>query len=267
MKEVKIIVCVKQIPDPEAPSEVVRIDSERKKVTLIGPPPNVISPFDENAIEAALQIKDENGAEVTVLSIGEKISPSVLRKGLAVGADNLILVEDQNFEDLESYSIAYVLANAIEKIGDYDLILTGRQAGDWDSGQVGLILGEMLGIVTVNLARRVRIEDGKLVVEKIMPGGFELINAEMPALVTVSNEVGELRYPSMKNILLSRRQPIDVWDAESIDIEFEKLNKREIVELIPPPDIRRQCQFIEGDSGEEKGEKLAITLKKAILNS
>ena len=226
-----------------------------------------VDPFDENAIEAALQIKDENGAEGTVLSIGEKGSPSILRKALAVGADNLILVQDQNFEDLESYSTAYVLANAIRRIGDYDLILTGRQAGDWDSGQVGLILAEMLGIVAVNLARGIKIEDGKLVVKKIMPGGFQLINAEMPALVTVSNEVGELRYPSMKNIMLSRRQPIDVWDAEGIDTDLEELKKMEILELLQPPDIRRQCQIIEGGSEEEKGEKLAITLKRAVLNS
>lgn len=264
MKQPKIIVCAKQVPEPEAPSEDFKIDLDRKRVSFTGLH-QVISPFDENALEAALHIKDENKAEVTVLSVGERVSPSVLRKALAVGADNLILVADQHFEDIGSYSTALVLANAIKKIGKYDLILTGRQAGDSDSGQVGLILGEMLGIASVNLGRSVKFENGKLVVKKIMPGGYELVRAGVPALVTVSNEIGELRYPSMKNILLSRRQPIVTWCAEDLEIDIEKLKQPKMVQLSRPPEMRRQCLLIEGKSEEEKGEKLAMIMMKAVL--
>ena len=260
MKGVKIVVCAKQIPDPEAPLGAVKIDPERKKVSVEGLS-EVINPYDENALEAALQIKEKNGGEVTVLSMGDKVSPSVLRKVLAVGADKLIFLEDQYFGELASSSRAYVLFSAIQRIGEYDLILTGRQAGDWDSGQTGLILGEMLRIATISLARRVEIEDGNVVVEKIIPGGYELVRAGMPALITVSNEVGEIRSSSMKGMLQSRRQPIEVWGAKDIQINPNDLRKMQIIELSPPADIGRQCHFMEGDSPEEKGENLAIALK------
>ena len=259
MNGIRIVVCAKQVPDPEAPFTAVEVDSEAKKISTKGIPP-VINPFDENAIEAALCIKEEDGAEVTVLSVGANISHAVLRKALAAGADNLILLDDPHFKDLDSYSTAYVLSNAIKKIGGYDLILTGRQAGDWDSGQTGLILGEMLEIVSINLARSIKIEGGTVVVEKMIQGGYELVRAEMPSLVTVSSEVGELRYPTVKR-RLQAKQPIEVWSAEDVEIDSEKLKTIEIMELLPALGMGRQCHFMEGDSPEEKGENLAITLK------
>ena len=260
MKGLKIIVCAKQVPDPEVPFTAVEVDSEAKKVSTKGIPP-VINPFDENAIEAALCIKKENGADVTVLSVGTNISQAVLKKALAVGVDNLILLDSPHFKGLDSHSTAYVLSKAIQKIGGYDLILAGRQAGDWDSGQTGLILGEILGIVSINLARNIKIEGGTAVVEKIIQGGYELVRAEMPLLLTVSSEVGELRYPSLKRILLARKQPIEVWGVEDVEIDLGKLTGIGLIELLPPPAMGRQCHFIEGDSEEEKGENLVIALK------
>ncbi|MCD6304880.1 MAG: electron transfer flavoprotein subunit beta/FixA family protein, partial [Deltaproteobacteria bacterium] len=129
MKEVRIIVCAKQIPDPEAPLSDVRVDAENKEVIVDAP--QVISPFDENALEAALRITEDLGGKITVLSLGKKLSDTVLRKVLAAGADELILLQDDAFDKLDSYSIALALADAIAKLGDYDLILTGRQGGDW----------------------------------------------------------------------------------------------------------------------------------------
>jgi electron transfer flavoprotein beta subunit len=129
MKELQIIVCVKQVPDPEGPADSFKVDPEAKKVIPVGIPP-VINPFDENALEAALRIKNQSNSKVTVLSMGEKLAQPVLRKALAAGADDLILLMDHHFKDLDSYSTAYVLSSAIRRIGAYDLILTGRQAGD-----------------------------------------------------------------------------------------------------------------------------------------
>ena len=155
MKELGIIVCAKQIPDPEAPLSDVSVDAEKKEVIVDAP--QVISPFDENALEAALLLQEEIGAKITVLSLGKKVSDTVLRKTLAAGADKLILLQDDAFEKLDSHSIASALADAIRKIGEYGLVLTGRQAGDWDSGQVGLILGEMLALPCINLAREIKV--------------------------------------------------------------------------------------------------------------
>lgn len=261
MKGIKIVVCAKQIPDPEAPLGSIKIASNGKAMDVTSLR-QVVNPFDENALEAALRIKDRNGAEVTVLSMGCHLDASVLRKALAAGADKLVLLQSPLFENIDTNSTAYVLSEAIKKIGEYDLILAGRQAGDWDSGHTGVVLGEMLGIATVNLARKVTIEDGHAIVEKSVPGGYEEVRAPLPAVVTVSNEVGGLRYPSMKMILLSRRQPVATWSAEDVQVDPGRITDMPITLLIPPPDLGRQCEIIDGDSPEEKGWNLAEVLKR-----
>jgi len=261
MKELGIIVCAKQIPDPEAPLSDVSVDVEKKEVVVDAP--QVISPFDENALEAALRIKEERPAKITVLSLGRRVSDTVLRKSLAAGADQLILLQDDAFEKLDSHSIAGALADAIKKIGDYDLVLTGRQAGDWDSGQVGLILGEMLGLPCINLAREIRIEGESVLVKKNIPNGYEQVRAGMPALVTVSNEVGELRYISRTKMLKMLRgaSSIPSWSSEDFVSAKEGLHKMNIVELSSPPDMRRNCEFLDGVTPEEKADKLAAVFE------
>ena len=117
----------------------------------------------------------------------------------------MILLQDDAFDKLDSYSTATALAAAVKKVGSYDLILTGRQAGDWDSGQVGLILGEMLNLPCISLAKEISFEDGGVVVKKSVPVGYEKVKAPLPALVTVSNEVGELRYISRTKMLKMMR--------------------------------------------------------------
>src|SRR4030042_2049548 len=139
-----MIVCCKQILDPEAPPASFKIDSSTH--TVIPPPgfPPVISPFDLNAVEAALRIKDTLGGKITVLSLGNNLLSEVVKKPLSMGADELILLEDEAFGGGDSWSTAYALAMAIKKIGTYDIIFCGRKAGDWDSGQVGPGIAELL---------------------------------------------------------------------------------------------------------------------------
>jgi electron transfer flavoprotein beta subunit len=256
MTELNIIVCAKEIPDPEAPLSDVSVDAENLEVIVDAP--RVISPFDENALEAAVRIKETIGAKVTVLSLGKKVSDTVLRKALAAGADALILLEDEAFEKLDSYSTAAALAGAVRTLGEYDLILTGRQAGDWDSGQVGLILGEMLDLPCISLAREISIEDGSVVVKKSNPEGYERVKAKMPALVTVSNEVGELRYISRTKMLkmIQGARSIPSWGVGEIGVAPETLQRMSITALSSPPDMGRDCEVLEG-SAEEKAEKLA----------
>jgi|TARA_B100000315_G_scaffold260783_1_gene325178 electron transfer flavoprotein beta subunit len=263
MKGVKIIVCAKQIPNPEVPSSLVKVDTELRRITTSGVPP-VINPFDKNALEAALQIKQRNDVDITVISMGEKISASLMKKTLAVGADKLLLLKDPQFEALDSRSTAYVLSTAIKKTGEYDVILTGRQAGDWDCGQTGLILAELLGIAGINLARSIEVDDGKVIVKKNIPGGYESVRAEMPALVTVSSEVGELRYIPLKQLMEARKQPAEVWNAGDLEIEPAKLTRVEMATLSPPPDLGRECRMVEGGSAEEQGNNLAEILHEIM---
>jgi electron transfer flavoprotein beta subunit len=257
MKELGIIVCAKQIPDPEAPLSDVSVDAGKKEVIVDAP--QVISPFDENALEAALRIKEEMAAKVTVLSLGRRVSDTVLRKSLAAGADKLILLQDDAFEKLDSHSVAGALADAIRKISEYDLVLTGRQAGDWDFGQVGLILGEMLGLPCISLAREIKIEGESVLIKKNIPNGYEQVRARMPVLATVSNEVGELRYISRTKMLkmLKGASSIPSWSSEDFVSAKEELNKMNIVELSSPPDMSRNCEFLDGATPEEKAGKLA----------
>ncbi len=260
MTDLKIIVCAKQIPDPEAPLSDVSVDAEDKEVIVDAP--DVINPFDENALEAALRLQEQVGGKVTVLSLGKKVSDTVLRKSLAAGADELILLQDHAFEKLDSRSIAFALADAIRKIGGYDLILTGRQAGDWDSGQVGLILAEILGLPCISLAREIEVENGTLVVKKNISIGYEKVRAEMPALVTVSNEIGELRYISRTKMMqmMRKARSIPSWSSDDFLSDKGSLMRMDIVEISSPPDMSRDCEFIEG-APEEKAQKLADIFK------
>jgi len=259
MNSLQIIVCVKQVPDPEGPVDAFQVDPNKKKVIPIGIPP-LINPFDENALEAALRIKDCYGAKVIVISMGEKLAQPVLKKALAAGADDLILLMDPCFKDIDSWSTAYVLSRAIKKMEKYDLILTGRQASDWDFGVTGLFIAEMLQIPAINLARKVEIKDGNVWVEKLCDDGYEIVKAPMPVLITVSNELGELRYTSVRSLQSANKRLVTIYRANDIDLDFQNLTTRKIHNLFLFND-KRQCKFIEGESLQEKGEKLALAMK------
>jgi electron transfer flavoprotein beta subunit len=259
MKELEIIVFAKQVPDPEGPADAFEVNSETKRVIPVGVPP-VINPFDENALEAAIRIKDQRSAKVKVISLGGQLARPVLRKALAAGADDLILLEDPHFKDLDDLSTAYVLASTVKQMESYDLILAGRQAGDWDFGVTGGLIAEILEVPCINLAQKVEIEDDKVLVEKLCPNGYEVVKAPMPALVTVSGEVGDLRYVSIRALQAVCSKPIRVYNAKDLEIDLGKLKAREIFNLVPAS-VQRECRFIEGESSQEKGKNLAVWVK------
>ena len=261
MKKLNIIVCIKQVPDPEGPASSFEIDSEARKVIPVGIPP-VINPYDENALEAAVRIKEHCGKRLTAISMVEKPAMAVLKKALTVGADELIVLQDGHFNDLDSYSTAYVLSNAIKKIGEYDLILTGRQAADWGFGQVGSIIAEILRIPSISMAKSVNIEDNKVIVEKLKKRGYEVVRSAMPVLITASSEIGDLRLPSIQAIKEAKKKPVTVWNSSDLDIDFNRLNKTRILKLVAPPSRARDCFFMEGESPEERAEALAVRLRQ-----
>lgn len=255
----QIVVCIKQVPDPEGPADAFQVDPDAKRVIPQGIPP-LINPFDENALEAALRIKEDGGAKVTAISMGDKLAQPVLKKALAAGVDDLILLMDPHFRDLDHWSTAYVLSRAIGKVGKYDLILTGRQASDWDFGVTGQYIAEILQIPAIPLARKVEIRDDRVFVEKLCEDGYEIVTAPMPALVTVSNELGELRYTSVRSLQAAHKKSVKVYRADDLELDQKNLVTRQIDHLFAFRD-KRQCKFIEGGSFQEKGEQLAIRLK------
>jgi len=257
-----IVVCMKQVLDPEAPVSAFRIDPEAKRAIPPKGTPPVLNPYDENALEAALKIKDAQPSEITVISMGPRLARPVVKKSLAVGADELVLLEDDVFEDLDSYATAYILATAIKKIGKYDIILCGRQAADSDAGQVGAGIAEILGIPSITAAQKMEISDGKLRVERVVSDGYEVIETSAPALVTASNEIGELRSPTMKAVMEAQKKSFIVWNAQDLGVAPSRLRRTNLLKLfIPVHEVK--VEIVEGESPEEAGENLALKLREA----
>ncbi len=260
MHGLNIIVCLKQVPDTESPSSCYRIDSGARRVTPIGIPP-VISPFDENALEAGLQLRESHGAKLTAISVGYRLSKAVLMKATSAGADELVLLDDAAFapENLDGYGTALVLAEAIRKIGKHDLILTGRQAADTNAGVVGLYLSEILGTPAVSFAQKISLDSNKIIIERVIPDGYEVIETSMPSVITVSSEIGELRSLRLKDILDAKNKPLLKWHAEDIQLK-EQIRKKLVMEELFEPTRERDCCFIRGKSPAESGEMLAVRL-------
>ena len=261
----KIIVCIKQVPDPTSSSSGTTVDPEAKRVIMPQGTPPVINPYDENALEAALMIKDTLGAEITVISAGKNLAKPVLRKTIAAGADNLILLDDAAFEKLDSYATAHILADAIRETGEYDLILCGRQASDTDAGQVGSGIAEILKIPGITAACKVEPGDGKVRVDRVVSDGTEEVEAPLPALVTVSSELGELRYPAVKAIMAAQKVPVTVRKAQELGVDISQLKRPNMVSLSAPPGRKAECQFIESETPEDAGADLALKMKDAQL--
>lgn len=263
-----IIVCAKQVLDPEAPPASFKIDSATNSV--IPPPgvPPVISPFDGNAVEAALKLKDAKGGKVTVITLGSNLVRDVVKKPLSMGCDELILLEDPAFQNGDSYSISYALAMAIKKIGQYDLVLCGRQAADWDAGQVGAGIAEFLNLPVVSLAKKIEAVDGKARVERVVADGYEVIETPLPALITVSNELGEPRYATLKGIMAAgKKQPI-IWSPSDIGADPSKLGaagrRTKLLKLFQPVK-ESKCEVVVGETPQEAAVNLAVRLRQAKI--
>ena len=262
----ELIVCVKQVPDPEAPPASFKVDTAANKV--VPPPgvPPVISTFDETAVEAALRLKDAKGGKITVISLGNSLVRDVVKKPLAMGADQLILLEDPVYENGDSWSTAYALSMAIKKIGSFDIIFCGRQAADWDAGQVGLGIAELLGIPSITLVKKVESVDGKVKVERIVPDGFEVIESPTPCLITVTNELGEPRYAPLKGIMRAAKiQPI-IWKPQDIGVDPAQIGasgrRTKLVKLFQPVK-EGKCEIVEGENAADAAAKLALRLREA----
>ena len=254
----EIVVCMKIIIDPEAPASIFNIDSE-KKIPLppTGMPP-VFSPFDLNALEAALKIKDQQECTVTILCMGKSLPKALLQKALAMGADKAIAVEDPAFENLDPFSTAAALVKAIEKIGRVDMVFTGRQAADWDAGLVWAGITEGLNMPGVTIARDVKVKDDVATIERCAADGIETLEADLPVLVTFSSEVGEPRFASLKAMMQAAKKPLERWKAPDIDFQPETTMHWEALSESDFPTI--DCTVIDGDTNEEKGRRLARLL-------
>jgi electron transfer flavoprotein beta subunit len=178
------------------------------------------------------------------------------------------LLEDDAFAEGDSWSTAYALAMAIKKIGDYDLILCGRQASDTDAGQVGSGIAEILGLPSVTVAQKIDIVDSTAKVERVTADGYEVTEISLPAMITVSNELGEPRYPTIKGIMAAKKKEPTVWTPSDIGVDVSQIGAAgrhaKLLKLFQP--VREsKCEFAEGESPEEAGSNLALKLRAAKI--
>jgi electron transfer flavoprotein beta subunit len=264
-----MIVCAKQVPDPEAPASAFKVDEAAKKMIAAAGVAPVISQFDAIAVESALRIKDVLGeGKITVISMGPASARDVIKHGLAMGADEGVLLTDTAFEDGDAYTAALVLSTAIKKLGDFDIIFCGRQATDWDMGVTGTALAEMLGIASATIAKEVQHQDGKLTVERVLMDGFETVEVSLPCLVTVSNEMGEPRYPKLQQIMQAARKQVTTWSAADLGLNADQVGAagaRLSLERLFQPVQDIQCELIEGETPEEAAQKLAQRLREVKI--
>ncbi len=258
-----IIVCVKQVIDPEAPPASFKIDTESNKAEMHGAPP-VIDPYGEYAVEAALRLKEAKGGTITIVVMGVNLLREVVKKPLAMGADELILLEDEAFTKGDSGTTADALALAIKKKGGYDLILCGREASDTNAGQTGTAIAEILGLPCITLARKIEVNDTKLKVERATLSGYDVIEATLPAVVTVSNEVGEPRYPTIKGIMAAKKIEPVVWKPGDIGFDASTGVKTKLRKLFQPVH-EGKCEFAEGETPEEMAVNLANKLRESKI--
>lgn len=256
-----IIVCVKVVTDPEAPTSTFKIDPQRLKVLPGQGVPPVLNPYDENSLEAALKIKESQPSKITVISVGKTIPKAVIKKSLAVGADDLILIEDDALEDADSYTTAYILAAAVKKVGFYDIILTGRMAADTNAGQVGIGIAEMLGMSYATDARKIEVKDGKARIERVKADGYEVVETALPCLIAVSHELGELRQATVKGLIEAQKQPFTAWKVDDLGVSLEAGWKIRIKHLFIP-ERKVDCEIIPGETPEEAGTNLAVKFKE-----
>ena len=263
-----IVVTVKQVPDPDIPPSHFKVDEAAARVV---PPPGVapvMNGYDANALEAALKLKEKHGGNVTVLTLGGSEARDTLKRAIAMGADAAVLLDDPALHDGDSYTTALALAKAIEKIGEYDLVMCGRQASDTDAGQVPLGIGELLGLPTVSPVIGIEAADGAVRVNRMIEDGYQVVEVPLPAVLSVSSEIGEPRYPPLRGIMMAGRTQIPVWTAADLGIDPSSVGqagRKARLRRLYVESREAQVELIEADSPVEAGAALARKLREAKL--
>ncbi len=260
-----IIVCIKQVPD----TTDVRINPETNTLIREGVE-SIINPFDLYAIEEAVRLKEEHGGKVTVISMGPPQVESALREALSLGVDEAVHLCDRAFAGSDTLATAYTLAAGIRKIEDHDLVICGKQASDGDTAQVGPGIAVNLDIPQITNVKKIEeIGSEKITAERMMEEGYEVVEASLPALITVVKDINEPRLPSLKGKLKAKKQEITVWTASDIGAEEDRLgldgSPTQVVKIFSPP-ARSGGEIFRGEV-DEMVAKLEGELKRLkIIN-
>jgi electron transfer flavoprotein alpha/beta subunit len=260
----EIIVCIKQVPD----TTEVKIDPVKGTLIREGVP-SIVNPFDKNAVEAALQIREQKGGKVTVITMGPPQAVDALRECLAMGADEAVLVSDRAFAGADTWATSYTLAKAIETIGKPDIVFCGKQAIDGDTAQVGPGIAEHIGLPQVTYVQKIReVNDDHMLVERAIEGGYEVITVPLPAMIAVEKSINEPRFPTMMGTMKAHKKEIPSWSAAFIGAEADKVGldgSCTQVKRVFAPERKGQGEMIAGDTEDEVCVLLIDKLREAKI--
>ncbi len=246
----KIIVCIKQVPD----AKDVRLDPITNTLAREGVQ-SIMNPYDQYALEEAVRLKEQRGGEVVVISMGPPQAEEILRQAISCGADTAVLVSDRAFAGADTWATAYTLEHAINTIGNFDLILCGKQAIDGDTAQVGPGLATRLGIPFMTCVQKIReATDNSLIVERMMDDGYDVVAVEYPALLSVVKDINEPRVPSIKGKMKAKKAEIQKFNAQTIGADPTCIglpgSPTKVVNVFPPS-ARGQRSVLTGTLDEQ----------------
>jgi electron transfer flavoprotein beta subunit len=261
---VKIVVTVKLVPDPNAEK---RIDPNTKRLVRTGVE-TVLNPYDEYALEAALQLKERAGGDTTVIvfTMGPEALKETLRKALAMGADEAVFLTDAGLEGSDVWATSLAMAAALEK-SDFDVLIVGGLTDDGSTGAVPGALAERLGLPCVTNARKAEISDGTLRVERETDTGYQTVTVPLPALLTTALTFGEPRYASLKGIMGAKKKPISVLSLTDLSLDVpvgSGGSKTELLKFAPPP-VRGRGKVVEAADGPSGAATIFEFLKEKKL--
>ncbi len=257
-----IVVCTKQVPDSAA---ALKVD-EQSNVSW-GDAALVINPWDEYAIEEAIRLKEKFGGKVTVLTVGPEQSKEALKQAVAMGCDEAFLISDPAFEGSDALATTHILAQAIKKLGDVDLVAFGKQAIDGDTGLVPAGVARRLGWPLLSYIAKIDELDpgGKSIkVTRLLEQGRQTVSSQLPAVISVVKEINEPRYPSFMNIRKASKLQIPVLNAAAISAEAGKVGAAHAaaqwLKVFPLPARTGSCEMITGDSPQAMAASLVDKL-------
>ena len=265
----RIFVCVKQVPDTSG-KVAVNENGTLDRASMA----TIINPDDMNAVEAALQLKDSDGARVTVVTMGPPPAKGMLQELIAMGADDGILISGREFGGSDTYATSQIIAAALQHagIGKEDIIFCGRQAIDGDTAQVGPQIAEKLGLPQVTYAGEIKVAGDKITVNRLLEDGYFVVEAERPCLVTCVKELNEPRYMTVRGIIECFDKPIEVFDYEELKDEplidpstiGLKGSPTNIFKSFTPPQ-KGQVEMIPGSAKEAAGALAGKLAKKHVI--
>ncbi len=256
-----IVACIKQVPN----TTNVQIDPSTGTLKREGVE-SIINPFDEYAIEEAIRLKEKYGGKTTVITMGPPQAESALRETIARGIDSAVLVTDRAFAGADTWATAYTLSQAIRTLGDFDLVICGKQATDGDTAQVGPGIAEMLDIPHIAYVKKIEeIKEQAMKVERMMEDGYDLIETPLPAVITVVKEINTPRLPSLRGMMNAKKAEIQKWDSVKINAQKERIgltgSPTQVMRIFSPP------QRPGGEKLSGSPELIAEQLIKKLIDS